>query len=189
MIASCRIRKPVLARGTACLLAILMCLLWMPAAKAKNAAVDQCKAPGMDRSQVLPEAMFGVRLPPFGEVCFLGRHVPLPGDVENSDIIRFELWHDGKRVYTLPKPFDGLWPPACDGIRAVAFPARGERRDIIVIGNCLGAHDEQAQPLVYRAQTDGFALDEDLSLALMGVDTVKQVELRMRQKSKHQSKH
>lgn len=76
----------------------------------------------------------------------------------------------------------GLWPPACDSIVAVAFPARGERRDIVVIGNCLGASDEQPQPLVYRAGADGYTLDADLSTDLMGVGTIKQVEQRMRAK-------
>lgn len=50
----------------------------------------------------------------------------------------------------------------------------------MVIGNCLGASDEQAQPLVYRATTAGFALDAKLSTDWMGVDTVKKVEQRMR---------
>ncbi len=158
---------------------LLLCLSCMPAAQAHEPDSNQCKYAGIDRAQVLPEAMFGIRLPPFGKVCFLARRTPLPGDPDHSKIIGFELWHEGSLVYRLPAPDEDLWPPACDGIRAVAFPARGSLRDIIVIGNCLGARDEQAQPLVYRARSGGFTLDTELSTDLMGVDTVHEVERRM----------
>lgn len=164
-------------------LLLLLCLSCIPAAQAHEPAGGQCKATGIDRSQVLPDVMFGVSLPPFGEVCFLGRRVPLPDDPDHSKVIGFELWHDGALVYRLPQPDNGLWPPACDGIRAVAFPARSNIRDIVVIGNCLGASDEQAQPLVYRARSGGFTLDAELSTDLIGVDTVREVEQRMHQAS------
>jgi len=62
----------------------------------------------------------------------------------------------------------------------VAFPRRGTFRDIVVIGNCEGASSEKAQPLVYRAESAGFALDTRLSTDLMGVGTLREVEQRMR---------
>lgn len=146
-----------------------------------NAPGDRpCAAIDKDRSQALPNTIFDVALPPFGKVCFLGRYQPLPGDPDHSKIIGFELWRDGVLAYRLPRPDDGLWPPGCDSIRAVAFPAHGKFKDIVVIGNCEGARDEQAQPLVYRGGPHGFALDADLSTELMGVTTVAEVALRMR---------
>jgi hypothetical protein len=161
-------------------LLLLVCLFRVPAAQAHEPDGGQCKATSINRSQVLPDVMFDTRLSPFGEVCFLGRHQPVPDDPDHSTVIGFELWHDGALVYRLPQPDDGLWPPACDKVRAVAFPAHGDVRDIIVIGNCLGASDEQPQPLVYRAGPGGFTLDSVLSTDLIGVDTVKKVEQRMR---------
>lgn len=164
------------------LLACLACLSATSTVQAHAAVAGQCGLSGLDHSGVLPDAMFNVRLPPFGDVCFVGRQTLVPDDPDHSTVIGFELWHDGTRVYRLPRPDGGLWPPACDGIRAVAFPARGDRKDIVVIGNCLGASDEQPQPLVYRAGADGFTLDADLSTDLIGVGTVEKVEQRMRKK-------
>lgn len=167
-------------------LVLLFGLVHVPAALAHEPDTDQCTMHGVDRSQVLPNTVFDARLAPFGAVCFLARRVPLAGDPDQSKVIDFELWHDGTRVYHLPRPEPGLWPPACDSIAAVAFPARGALRDIIVIGKCLGASDEQAQPLVYRASQDGFTLDAELSTALIGVGTVQAVELHMHAKMPNQ---
>lgn len=164
-----------------CTVMVLLPFLFSAPSKAWiNAPVkQQCAAIGPDRSQVLTNAVFDVALPPFGEVCFVGRYQPLPGDVDHSKVIGFELWCNGVLTYRLPKPDDGPWPPACDGIRAVAFPARGKFKDIVIIGNCEGASDEQAQPLVYRGGPHGFVLDADLSTELMGVATIAEVERRM----------
>lgn len=162
-------------------------LFWLPSIagpatpQSPGIVAGQCQMSRVDRSHVLPDVMFNVRLPPFGDVCFLGRHIFVPDDPDHSTVIGFELWHDGVRVYNLPRPDNDLWPPACDGIRAVAFPAQDKRRNIIVIGNCLGASDEQPQPLVYRATEDGFRLDADLSTDLMGTGAIEKIEQRMLQ--------
>lgn len=174
----------ILASQIAPCAGVLMLSLCFPGsstAQAGGPANRPCAAAGINRSQVLPNVMFDVTLPPFGEVCFIGRYLPLPDDPDHSKIIGFELWRNGALAYRLPKPDDGLWPPACDSIRSVAFPAHGKFKDVVVIGNCEGASDEQAQPLVYRAGPAGFALDADLSTDLMGVNTVREVERRMRQ--------
>ena len=161
-------------------LMLSLCLSSPSAAQPSEPASSQCAASGMAGSQALPGGKFDVSLSPFGNVCFIARYRPLPGDPDHSKFIAFELWRNGALAYRLPKPDDGLWPPACDSILAVAFPRRGTFRDIVVIGNCEGASDEQAQPLVYRAESAGFALDTRLSTDLMGVGTVREVEQRMR---------
>lgn len=157
-----------------------MCFSGPLAAQTRETTDRQCTTAGMVDSQALPGGKFNVSLPPFGDVCFIARYRPLLGDPDHSKFIAFELWRNGALAYRLPKPDDGLWPPACDSILSVAFPRRGTFRDIVVIGNCEGASDEQAQPLVYRADSAGFVLDTRLSTDLMGVGTVREVEQRMR---------
>ena len=162
------------------LLILSMCFSGPLAARTRETANRQCTSADVADSQVLPSAKFDVSLPPFGNVCFIARYRQLPDDPDHSKVIAFELWRNGALAYRLPKPDDGLWPPACNSILAVAFPRRGTFRDIVVIGNCEGASSEQAQPLVYRAESAGFVLDTRLSTDLMGVGTLREVEQRMR---------
>ena len=147
---------------------------------ATHATIAQCGRPGVAAIDVVAGTRFNVSLPPFGDVCFLGRrHLASPAEHE-TDLIGFELWRDGARVYSLPTPPGYLWNELCKKIVAVGFLRHGNQVDIVVLGSCMTAgRDDLSQPLVFSSQPDGFRFDDDLSEATMGFDTIKQVQRKI----------
>ena len=139
-----------------------------------------CDQPGTTGADVVAGTRFNVSLPPFGKVCFLARrHLANPAEHE-TDLIGFELWRDGARVYSLPMPPGYLWNELCDKILAVAFSHRGNQADIIVLGSCMTAGSgELARPLIFSSQGDGFAVDSGLTMATLGLNTIKQVQRKI----------
>lgn len=146
-----------------------------------RATLAQCDRPGVAGANVVARTRFNVGLPSFGDVCFLARRHPADPAQHETDLIGFELWHDGALAYTLPTPPRYLWNDLCDKIRAVAFSHHGDQADIIVLGICTTAgSDELSQPLIFSSQPGGFRFDGDLSEASMGLDTIKQVQGKIR---------
>jgi len=146
-----------------------------------QAIVAQCDQPGTAGTDVVAGTRFNVNLPPFGEVCFLARrHLANPAEHE-TDLIGFELWRDGALAYSLPMPPGYLWNELCQKILAVGFSHRGEQTDIIVLGSCMTAgRDDLSRPLVFSSQGHGFAVDADLTMATLGLNTIKQVQRKIR---------
>src|SRR6185437_4075855 len=128
-----------------------------------------------------PASIAGRGFPPLGEVCFLARRHLANLAEHETDLIGFELWRDGTLVYTLPMPPGYLWNELCQKILAVGFSHRGEQTDIIVLGSCMTAgRDDLSRPLVFSSQGDGFAVDTDLTMATLGLNTIKQVQRKIR---------
>jgi|GEM_PF-2778018 len=146
-----------------------------------KATVAPCDRPGTTGADVVAGTRFNVNLPPFGEVCFLARrHLANPAEHETG-LIGFELWRDGALAYTLPMPPGYLWNELCQKILAVGFSHRGEQTDIIVLGSCMTAgRDDLSRPLVFSSQGDGFAVDPDLTMATLGLNTIRQVQRKIR---------
>ena len=146
-----------------------------------QATVAQCDRSGVVAADVVVGTRFNVNLPTFGDVCFLARrHLASPAEHE-TDLIGFELWRDGARVYSLPIPPGYLWNELCKKILAVGFLRLGNQVDIIVLGSCMTAgRDDLSQPLIFSSQPGGFRFDDDLSQATMGFDTIRQVQRKIR---------
>lgn len=147
---------------------------------AMNEVVAPCDQPGTTGIDVVVGTRFNVNLPPFGRVCFLARRHLANLAEHETDLIGFELWRDGARVYSLPMPPGYLWNELCKKILAVGFSHRGEQTDIIVLGSCMTAgRDDLSQPLIFSSQPGGFRFDDDLSEATIGFDTIKQVQRKI----------
>jgi hypothetical protein len=145
-----------------------------------NAQVAQCGRSGIAAADVVAGTKFDVDLPGFGKVCFLARrHLANPVEHETG-LIGFELWRDGVLAYSLPMPPGYLWNELCQKILAVAFSRHGDQTDIIVLGSCMTARDNLSQSLVFSSQPGGFRFDSDLSEAAMGLDTIRQVQRKIR---------
>jgi hypothetical protein len=146
-----------------------------------NSTVAQCDRPGIVKVDVVAGTQFNVHLPSFGRVCFLARrHLANPAEQE-TDLIGFELWRDGILVYSFPMPPGYLWNELCQKVLAVAFYTDGDKTDIIVLGSCTTAgRDDLSRPLIYSSEHDGFAVDAGLTMATLGLNTIKQVQHKIR---------
>jgi hypothetical protein len=146
-----------------------------------NTVVAQCDRPGIVKVDVVDGTQFNVDLPSFGRVCFLARrHLANPAEQE-TDLIGFELWRDGALAYSLPMPQGYLWNELCQKILAVAFSHHGDQTDIIVLGSCTTAgRDDLSRPLIFSSQHGGFAVDAGLTMATLGLNTIKQVQRKIR---------
>lgn len=175
-----RARLPILLAGLVGALSACASPRTSDAQRVANTQVAQCERNGIAAADVVAGTKFDVDLPGFGKVCFLARrHLANPVEQE-TDLIGFELWRDGVLAYSLPMPPEYLWNELCQKILAVAFSRHGDQTDVIVLGSCMTARDNLSQPLVFSSQPGGFRFDSDLSEAAMGLDTIKQVQRKIR---------